>query len=222
MAKRAATDQTVRGFLAAVFPDAPELALLAFDEEHVLKTATELLRGRQQALLDAADHIDRNGSTFYKPGRATAYLRELAGAPDLGRQQAEQPVLNVSELREGEENDGPLQSTDLHLEGRGISLLCNVTAGQRFTYSLIVDGNKVESGTVGASAPDRVQQAEQARDEAFSRVVSQAASLVQLHDQIAALTQALKDVQMALLASSKHVPASVLKIIDAALTGAQA
>ncbi len=49
MAKRAATDQTVRGFLAAVFPDAPELALLVFDEEHVLKTATDLLRGRQQA-----------------------------------------------------------------------------------------------------------------------------------------------------------------------------
>jgi hypothetical protein len=56
----------------------------------------------------------------------------------------------VSPIRAGEENEGPLQSTDLFLEGRGIILLVNVLAGQQFTYSLHVDGAEQQSsGAVG-------------------------------------------------------------------------
>lgn len=55
----------------------------------------------------------------------------------------------VSELRDGEENDGPLQSHDLFIEGRGISLLVNVPAGSVATYSLSVDKQRQQSGTIG-------------------------------------------------------------------------
>jgi hypothetical protein len=55
-----APDEVVLAFIAAVFPEAPDLARLAFDEAHVLKTATaELIALRKQrdempALSDAA------------------------------------------------------------------------------------------------------------------------------------------------------------------------
>lgn len=55
----------------------------------------------------------------------------------------------VSEIREGETNEGALKSTDLYVAGRGISLLVNVEAGESFTYSLGVDGGERRSGTVG-------------------------------------------------------------------------
>jgi hypothetical protein len=58
----------------------------------------------------------------------------------------------VSELRAGEENDGRLESTDLFIQGRGVQLLCNVPAGQGFTYSLIVDSEPTHGGWVGQEA----------------------------------------------------------------------
>ena len=43
MSKRAATDNDVSAFMAAVFPGFDALATAAFDEGHVLRTATESL-----------------------------------------------------------------------------------------------------------------------------------------------------------------------------------
>lgn len=64
---------------------------------------------------------------------------------------ADPPVTaTVSEIREGDENDGPLQSVDLYVRGRGIGLLVNV--GKTVTYSLGVDGKTQQSGTVAGVA----------------------------------------------------------------------
>ena len=62
---------------------------------------------------------------------------------------AERFLLSVSEIREGEDNSGPLESTDLYLRGRGLSLLVNAEAGSKLTYALGVDGQHVEGGTIG-------------------------------------------------------------------------
>ena len=59
---------------------------------------------------------------------------------------------DVSEIRGGEEHDGPLESMDLFVVGRGVSLLANVPAGSRLTYALSVDGRPQASGTVDASS----------------------------------------------------------------------
>jgi len=85
-----------------------------------------------------------------------AALEGRFAGPD-GRR--EEPVrVAISELRAGEENDGPLESTDLFLEGRGISLLVNVEVGGRATYSLSSDGQPVSNGWIagpdGRRAPD--------------------------------------------------------------------
>ena len=58
----------------------------------------------------------------------------------------------VSALRHGEDGDGTMESTDLYVKGRGIALLVNVAAGHQATYSLIVDGQERQSGTIGAVA----------------------------------------------------------------------
>ena len=71
---------------------------------------------------------------------------------------AEPMRFDVSGLRGGEDNSGPLESTDLFLEGRGVSLLINVEAGQSFTYSLSVDGQTVRYGSVGATDGRRLAQ----------------------------------------------------------------
>ena len=54
----------------------------------------------------------------------------------------------ISPIHRGEDGDGPFESTDLFLQGRGIQLLCNVLAGQSFTYSLSVDGRPIRKGAV--------------------------------------------------------------------------
>mgnify|MGYP001579529263 CR=1 FL=1 len=41
--KKAASDEEVQAFIAAVFPDAPALARAAFDERYVLTEATRLI-----------------------------------------------------------------------------------------------------------------------------------------------------------------------------------
>ena len=43
MSKRHATDTVVQAFMAAVFPGFDALATAAFDEAHILKTATDEL-----------------------------------------------------------------------------------------------------------------------------------------------------------------------------------
>jgi hypothetical protein len=58
----------------------------------------------------------------------------------------------VAEIHKGEDGDGPLESTDLWVRGRGIGLLLNVLAWQQFTYSLRVDGKHQAGGTVGQQA----------------------------------------------------------------------
>ncbi len=68
--KRDATDAVVRAFIEAVFPEAPALALAAFDEHHVLVTATDLLR-RQRGQL-----------AFLRDAVAEAVGYGLTGNPD--------------------------------------------------------------------------------------------------------------------------------------------
>ena len=63
-----------------------------------------------------------------------------------------QVTADVSEIRGGEEHDGPLESMDLSVVGRGVSLLVNMPAGSRLTYALSVDGRPQASGTVDASS----------------------------------------------------------------------
>lgn len=43
MRKNYALDEEVLAFIAAVFPEAPQLVAIAFDEGHILRTATERL-----------------------------------------------------------------------------------------------------------------------------------------------------------------------------------
>jgi hypothetical protein len=66
------------------------------------------------------------------------------------------PRLTVSELRKGEENDGPLQSTDIFLEWGGMSLLVNIPAGSSATYSLVSGYAPTQTGWV-LSAPVPIQ-----------------------------------------------------------------
>lgn len=109
MAKRAATDQTVRGFIAAVFPDAPELALLAFDEEHVLKTATELLRGHQQAEQER-DRLQR----ILEIERG--YLERLAICPDHRGKHDGTCIVCQAEKRTADEYRERMQQAEQVLE----------------------------------------------------------------------------------------------------------
>lgn len=57
-------------------------------------------------------------------------------------------TIDVSPIRSGEENDGALQSTDLFVEGRGISLLINITKNGVLTYCLSVDRQRQSVGTM--------------------------------------------------------------------------
>lgn len=61
MAKKAATDAEVRAFIEAVFPDAPDLAMAAFDEAHVLRTATALINDLR-ALADQGQRAEESPS----------------------------------------------------------------------------------------------------------------------------------------------------------------
>ena len=90
-----------------------------------------------------------NTRSFADFSTTAALLREAADAL-----RAAPVTATVSPIREGDENDGKLESTDLFVRGRGIALLCNVTAGQAFTYSLIVDGAPQASGWVGEQPAD--------------------------------------------------------------------
>lgn len=84
------------------------------------------------------------------PGHDTATAVPVSPlASSSGKVQPPPVTANVTEIRAGEANDGPLESTDLYISGRGISLLINVKAGAVFTYSLTVDGEDRSYGTVG-------------------------------------------------------------------------
>jgi hypothetical protein len=61
----------------------------------------------------------------------------------------------VSEIRSGEENERPIESADLYVEGRGLSLVVTVTAHGVATYSLVVDGQSRQSGFITKSGHDR-------------------------------------------------------------------
>lgn len=47
----------------------------------------------------------------------------------------------------------PDGSRDLFVSGRRISILCNVPAGSRISYSVVVDGQAYKSGELVAEAP---------------------------------------------------------------------
>jgi hypothetical protein len=59
----------------------------------------------------------------------------------------------VSEIRDGEANDGALLSTDLFIEGRGMSVLVNATIHGEVTFTVSVDGVRRKSGTLRAALP---------------------------------------------------------------------
>jgi hypothetical protein len=82
---------------------------------------------------------------------AASLIRDLREA--LASAPPSPPRLRVSELREGEENDGALESTDLFLEGDGWSLLVNIPAGSHATYTLCTGGRCEQSGEVEGAAP---------------------------------------------------------------------
>lgn len=67
---------------------------------------------------------------------------------ELAKVKAEAITCAVSEIRQGEENDGQLESTDLYIRGRGLSLLVNVTVEGEATYTFIADGQERQSGTL--------------------------------------------------------------------------
>lgn len=50
--KRHATDAVIDAFIEAVFPDAPALARVSFDEAHVLRTATEAIAALRHQLAE--------------------------------------------------------------------------------------------------------------------------------------------------------------------------
>jgi hypothetical protein len=59
----------------------------------------------------------------------------------------------VSEIRDGEANDGALLSTDLFIEGRGMSVLVNATIHGEVTFTVSVDGVRRKSGTLRSALP---------------------------------------------------------------------
>jgi hypothetical protein len=80
------------------------------------------------------------------------YLPALpATAPPAER--GDDVTATVSELRSGEENDGVLESTDLYVRGRGLSLLVNVDVSGGATYSLTVDRQQRQRGYIMKAAP---------------------------------------------------------------------
>lgn len=76
--------------------------------------------------------------------------RRQAQAP-----RTEAPVnVNVSDIHEGEECDGPLESTDLYVTGRGMDLLVNIPVGSQATFAVVVDSKPVHNGAIGTRQPD--------------------------------------------------------------------
>jgi hypothetical protein len=57
-------------------------------------------------------------------------------------------TFDITPIHQGEEDDGPLMSTDVFLKGRGISLLINITIHGEVTYALGIDGNERIGGTI--------------------------------------------------------------------------
>lgn len=85
------------------------------------------------------------------PCRLLAEAREKLEAAEARADllQRERVSASVSEIREGEDNTGELDSVDLYVAGRGISLLVNVTAQTReVTYSLGVNGVHQQAATI--------------------------------------------------------------------------
>ncbi len=50
--KQRATEDDIRQFMAAVYPEAPELAMASFDERGVLRTATALIRAQRARIVE--------------------------------------------------------------------------------------------------------------------------------------------------------------------------
>lgn len=104
---------------------------------------------------------------------------------EAGRQTPKEPdtpklTFAISEIRGGEDFDGSLESTDLYLRVGSLALLCNVPAGQTFTYSLISD-DRDESGTVGIPVALPTVTAEAAQDTWQAQAESCDADYKRLH-----------------------------------------
>jgi hypothetical protein len=66
----------------------------------------------------------------------------------------EDPVsVSVTELRDHEVDNSPVESVDLFLRGRGISLLVNVPAGSEASYSYEVEGQDKGRGLLQPAKP---------------------------------------------------------------------
>lgn len=122
-----------------------------------LKRAREILeKGKPDISLfkefnqsDTAGIKTAMGGTIYGADTHAAYKLLESFVQEIERLRADASfTVTTGEVRDAE-NGGPLESTDLHLEGRGVSLLINVKAGAQFTYALRVDDELVQHGTVG-------------------------------------------------------------------------
>jgi hypothetical protein len=77
----------------------------------------------------------------------------------MARQALELEVkVSVNPIYKHEDGTGGIESTDLFIEGRGVSVLCNVECPDEFSYSVLVDGERVSMGMVGdvAKQPEAV------------------------------------------------------------------
>lgn len=121
------------------------------------------LRVRIRALIATLDRLalrafTRHGDDAQLYNGLKDAVSELEAISVLQGEAAPPPdvTCDVSPIHGEEDGTGPLESTDLFLQGRGISLLCNVEAGQRFTYSLDVDKQQKQRGVVG-DAPEVIR-----------------------------------------------------------------
>jgi hypothetical protein len=104
---------------------------------------------QMRALVDDPSH-------WMEVGPSRSQVEKWVEALAAGRSALPPPPtvsVTVSEIRDGEENDGPLLSTDLFIEGRGMSALVNATIHGEVTFVVSVDGVRLKSGTLRAALP---------------------------------------------------------------------
>lgn len=102
---------------------------------HMLENAAERAETLEDQLSELASQHE------------TAILKADALAAQLTEVTRECRV-DVSEIRDGEENDGPLRSRDLFIEGAGVSVLVNATVSGLVTYAVSQQGKSIAHGSL--------------------------------------------------------------------------
>ncbi len=141
------TDTELAEVVRRLVDDEPQI------REMTRRWAVIAVRQLRAALAQRTAELDKQNLV------ASKLLQALSEAKDevaIQRGRAEQaeaaltaPVhVAVSPIHTEEDNTGSLESTDLFVTGRGVSLLVNMTVEGELTYSLGVDGLPTQSGTV--------------------------------------------------------------------------